>query len=107
VACVGRIVMDSKTMNEEKRFPYEKSTWAGANPEHVKGWFEALERTGVSNVRTRLAQSDAGHAGQLRLGRHYLLAEVRAAVLSSPLVFVPSRHLRKRRGGALQFRNAT
>jgi hypothetical protein len=30
VACVGRIVMDSKTMNEEKRFPYEKSTWAGA-----------------------------------------------------------------------------
>jgi hypothetical protein len=33
-----------------------------------KRWYEALERTGPENVRTRLAQTDAGSLGAISIG---------------------------------------
>jgi len=51
----------------EKRFPYEQCQWS-ANVAEKRRWYEALERTGVENVRASLAQTDAGSRGSVSIG---------------------------------------
>src|SRR5262245_17832936 len=51
-----------------ERFPYERSYWHNED-EQSKKWLDALERTGPENVRARLAQTNAGSAGSVAIGR--------------------------------------
>jgi hypothetical protein len=44
----------------EDRFPHEQSPWTPDNPQKAERWLSALERTGVENVRSRLAQLEYG-----------------------------------------------
>ena len=60
-ADAGRVMAD-------KRFPYEQSTWKTGVEGEQRRWYEALERTGVENVRARLAQVDAGSRGSISVG---------------------------------------
>jgi hypothetical protein len=49
-----------------ERFPYEQCPWTHKG----KGerWLQALERTGVENVRARLAHTMSGSAGSIAIG---------------------------------------
>ncbi len=49
-----------------ERFPYKQCPWTHKG----KGerWLQALERTGVENVRARLAHTMSGSAGSIAIG---------------------------------------
>jgi hypothetical protein len=44
----------------EDRFPHEQSPWSPDDQQKAERWLSALERTGVENVRSRLAQLEHG-----------------------------------------------
>jgi hypothetical protein len=52
----------------EERFPYEQSQWVPKSPDEQRRWFEALEKIGPENVRSRLAQVPAGSGAVISIG---------------------------------------
>src|SRR5258705_13948826 len=52
----------------EDRFQYETSRWTTGLTQ-AKLWFDELELNGPLNVSARLAQTDAGSAGDIKIGQ--------------------------------------
>jgi hypothetical protein len=51
-------------------FDYKSNRWADG--EKGRRWYDELETAGPENVRARLAQTDAGSAGDVSIGTHMI-----------------------------------
>jgi hypothetical protein len=52
----------------ENHFSYETCRWSAGQIDRAKQWHDELELSGPQNVRARLAQTNAGSAGNVAIG---------------------------------------